>query len=81
MIHNIWNDIQFKWRFPKFNFWGTKFKYYAKITSCDVEQSFSKYKNILLKFNRKSFTYENLKHHVIHLNGFHNNCRTILFKF
>jgi hypothetical protein len=41
----------------------TKFRY-AKITSCDVEQNFSKYKNIL-RSNRRSFIFENLKHHVI----------------
>ena len=50
----------------------TKFKY-AKITSCDVERSYSKYNN-LLKSNRRSFTFEN--HHVImssiHLNSFNN---------
>ncbi|KAL4085052.1 hypothetical protein QTP88_027890 [Uroleucon formosanum] len=41
----------------------TKFRY-AKITSCDVERSFSKYKNIL-RSNRRSFIFENLKHHVV----------------
>ena len=41
----------------------TKFRY-AKITSCDVERSFSKYKNIL-RSNRRSFIFENLRHHVI----------------
>ncbi|CAI6351812.1 unnamed protein product [Macrosiphum euphorbiae] len=40
----------------------TKFKY-EKYTSCDVERSFSKYKNVL-KSNRRSFTFENLKHYV-----------------
>jgi len=40
-----------------------KFKY-TKITSCDVEHSFSKCKNIL-RSNRRTFIFENFKHHVI----------------
>jgi len=41
----------------------TQFKY-AIITLCDVERSSNKYKN-LLRSNRKSFTFENLKRHII----------------
>ena len=33
---------------------------YALITSCDVERSFSQYKSIL-RSNRRSFVFENLK--------------------
>jgi len=40
-----------------------KFKY-AKMTTCNIERSFSKYKNVL-RSNRRSFTSENVKHHVI----------------
>lgn len=37
---------------------------YAPITSCDVERSFSQYKS-LLRDNRRSFTFENLKQHFV----------------
>lgn len=37
---------------------------YAPVTSCDVERSFSKYKN-LLENNRKSFGIENIEKHMI----------------
>ncbi|KAJ4429022.1 hypothetical protein ANN_26018 [Periplaneta americana] len=37
----------------------TSFKYYAKITSCDVNKSFSGYKSVL-RDNRRSFSVENL---------------------
>lgn len=37
---------------------------YAPITSCDVERSFSQYKSIL-RSNRRSFIFENLKQHII----------------
>ena len=42
---------------------------YAPLTSVDVERSFSMYKNVL-KSNRQSFTFENLrKIFVIHCNA------------
>lgn len=37
---------------------------FASITSCDVERSFSMYNNVL-ENNRRSFTFENLKKHVV----------------
>ncbi|KAF0750132.1 Uncharacterized protein FWK35_00038415 [Aphis craccivora] len=37
---------------------------YAPVTSVDVEQSFSSYKNILSD-RRRSFLFENLKNHLI----------------
>jgi len=40
-----------------------KFKY-VKITSCDVERGFNKYKNIQ-RSDRRSFIFENFKHHII----------------
>jgi len=41
----------------------SKFKF-AKITSCDVKRSFTKYKNIL-RSDRISFIFENFKQHII----------------
>lgn len=63
-IHNILNGNNVDEDFPNLTPGEvTKFRY-AKITSCDVERSFSKYKNIL-RSNRRSFIFENLKHHVV----------------
>lgn len=43
---------------------------YAPITSCDVERSFSAYKRVL-EDCRRSFTFENLKKHIVlHCNRF-----------
>lgn len=64
MLRNILNGNNLNEDFPDLTPGKvTKFKY-AKITSCDVERSFSKYKK-LLRFNKRSFIFENFKHHVI----------------
>lgn len=41
---------------------------------CDIKRSFSKYKNIILRSNRRSFSFKNLIHHVIIL------CNTFEYK-
>jgi len=69
-IHTILNGNNLEEDFPNK---VTKFKF-AKAKFCDVERSLSKYK-YLLRSIRRSFTFENLKHHVIvscnpHLNSF-----------
>lgn len=63
-IRNILNGNNLDGNFPNITSGEvTKFKY-EKITSCDVEWSFSKYKNFL-RLSRRSFNFINLKHHVI----------------
>ena len=62
-IRNILNGNNYE-NFPNITP-GEVTKYrYAKITSCDVERSLSKYK-IILKSNRRSSSFKNFKHHVI----------------
>lgn len=49
---------------PRFDQDDVKFFMYAPITSCDVERSFSQYKNILSE-RRRSFTFNNLKQYLV----------------
>ena len=65
-ISNVLNGLKAKFEDfePEFSPDEFAFFKFVPITSCDVERSFSRYKNILVD-NRRSFELDNLKMHVV----------------